>query len=358
MANKKYKVSIYEVWPDMKQYIRSKLKGSTIKISEELLTVNNLDKDTEILTVFAASQVTKEIINSLPKLKMIATMSTGYNHINTKTAKAKKIPVCNVPVYGQNTVAEHAFALLLGLSRKIFPSVKRVKEGSYEYDGLRGVDLQDKTIGVVGTGNIGVHLIKMAKGFGMNVVCFDAFPNKDLAKKLDFKYLTLNKLLETSDFISLHVPLFPTTFHLINKKNIKKVKKGAYLINTARGELIESEALLWALENGILAGAGLDVLEEEANVKEERTILQEEKSNNKIKTTKIINIEEKIPKEKMKTMLLNEIIIDHPNTIVTPHNAFNSTEALQRIIDTTVENIKSFIKGDIQNDVTKPKKKR
>jgi len=353
MPNKKSNISIYEVWPDMKDYIKKNLKGFKVKTYEELLTQKNLDKDTEILTVFAGSQVTKETIEKLPKLKMIATMSTGYNHIDIETAKKKKIPVCNVPVYGQNTVAEHAFALILGLSRKIFPSVKRVKEGSFEYLGLRGVDLNKKTLGVIGTGNIGLHLIKMAKGFGMNIVCFDAFPNKSLEKKLGFKYVSLDKLLSSSDFITLHVPLFPSTFHLINKKNIKKVKKGAYLINTARGELVESEAILWALENGILAGAGLDVLEEEANIKDEGIILHEKGAGKNMKKEKTKNLTAK----QIKIMLMNEILIDHPNTIITPHNAFNSTEALQRIIDTTVDNIKSFAKGKIKNDVTKPKKK-
>jgi len=225
MPNKRYDISIYEVWPDMKDYIKDNLKGFEVKTYEELLTKKNLDKDTEILTVFAGSPVTKEIINSLPKLKMIATMSTGYNHIDTKAAKKKKIPVCNVPVYGQNTVAEHAFALILALAKNIFPSVKRVKESNFDFHGLRGSDLKDKTLGIVGTGHIGIHLIEMAKGFNMNIICFDAFPNKTLEKKLGFKYVSLEKLLSMSDFISLHLPLFKETYHLINKKNIKKIQK-------------------------------------------------------------------------------------------------------------------------------------
>ena len=353
MPNKISNISIYEVWPDMKDYIKKNLKGFKVKINEDLVSTKNLNKNTEILTVFVGSSITKEIIEKLPKLKMIATMSTGYNHIDTEAAKKKGIPVCNVPVYGQNTVAEHAFSLILGLSRKIFPSVKRVKEGSFEYLGLRGTDLNGKTLGVVGTGNIGLHIIKMAKGFGMNIVCFDAFPNKSLEKKLGFKYVSLNKLLSTSDFITLHVPLFPSTYHLINKKNIKKVKKGAFLVNTARGELVESEAILWALKNGTLAGAGLDVLEEETNIKDEGIILNEKGHGKSIKTEKTKGLNAK----QIKTMLINEILIDHPNTIITPHNAFNSTEALQRIINTTVDNIKKFKKGIVQNDVTATKKK-
>ncbi len=346
-------ISVYEMWPDLKDYLRGELKGFTIKMSEDLVSETNLNKDTEILTVFCASPVTGKIINSLPKLKMIATMSTGFNHIDIEAAKKRKIPVCNVPVYGVHTVAEHAMGLMLALSRKLFPSVKRVKEGGYDYSGLRGIDLKGKTLGVVGTGHIGIHLVEMAKGFNMNVVAFDAFPNQELAKKNNFKYLPLDQLLATSDFISLHLPLFKETFHILNKKNIRKIKKGAYLINTARGELIESEALVWAIQNGVLAGAGLDVLEEECNVKNEGTILYEQGAGKNIKFAK----EKGFTEAQINTMLMNEILIDLPNTIVTPHNAFNTTEAMQRIIDTTAENINGFAKGKIQNDVTAIKKK-
>jgi len=337
---KKPKITFYGIWPDMKGYINSKMKEYKMDIFTDPLTTKNLKKDTEILAAFVHSSIDKKIINSLPKLKMIATMSTGYNHIDIETAKDKKIPVCNVPVYGENTVAEHAFSLLLGLSRKIFPSVKRVKEGVYDFHGLRGTDLKGKTIGIIGAGHIGIHMIRMAQGFEMNIIAFDAFPNTKLAKKYNFKYVTLNKLLSSSDFISLHVPLFPTTHHMINKKNIKKVKKGAFIINTARGELIEPSALLWALEKNHIAGAGLDVLEDEGFVQHEEKIFDK-------KTTA----------KQIKTNLINNVIIDHPNTIITPHNAFNSTEALQRILDATIENIKSYTKGKTINDVTKPRKK-
>lgn len=333
---KKYKIAIYGIWKDLAPYMKAKLKGFDIKLNKDPLDPEkNLEKDADILAIFVHSKLDKKILSQFKKLKMIATMSTGFDHIDIKYAKTKKIPVCNVPVYGENTVAEQAFALILGLSRKMFLSVKRVKEGIYDFHGLRGTDLKGKTLGIIGTGHIGMHVIRMAHGFDMNVVGFDAYPNKDLAKEYNFKYLSLNKLLETSDFISLHVPLFPSTYHMINKKNIKNIKKGAFIINTARGELIEPEALVWALEKNHIAGAGLDVLEDEALIKNEGTILTEDLSPEKIKNT-----------------LYNNILIDHPNTIVTPHNAFNTTEALQRIIDCTVDNIKCFIKGDIKNDVT------
>ncbi len=334
----KLKISFYGIWPEMKTYLQVKMRGFNTSISTDKISEANLKPDTDILAVFVESPVTKKIIDKMPNLKMIATMSTGFDHIDLSETKKLKVPVCNVPTYGENTVAEHTMALLLGLTRKLFPSVKRVKEGSYDFHGLRGVDLKGKTLGVVGTGHIGAHVIKMAMAFELNVIAYDAFPNEDLAKKTGFKYVTLAKLLAESDIITLHTPLLPTTYHLLNKNNIKKIKKGAYLINTARGALVDPEAIVWGLQNNHLAGVGLDVLEDENLIQNHELVISSDK--NKIKTT-----------------LFNEMIIDHPNSIVTPHNAFNSIEALQRIVDVTVENIKSFADGKLINEVTTEKKK-
>ncbi len=333
----KLKISFYGIWPEMKDYVQTKMRGWHTAISTDKISEKNLNADAEVLAVFVEAPVTKKIIDKMPRLKMIAAMSTGYDHIDLAAAKKRKIPVCNVPTYGENTVAEHTMALLLGLTRKLFPSVKRVKEGAYDFHGLRGVDLKGKTLGVIGTGHIGAHVIKMAKGFELNVIAFDAFPNKDLAKKLGFKYVSLAKLLAASDIISLHTPLLPATYHLINKKNIKKTKKGAYLINTARGALVDPEAIVWALQNNHLAGVGLDVLEDENLIQNHEQVISGDQ-------------------RQIKTTLLNEMIIDHPNAIVTPHNGFNSIEALERIVDVTVDNIKSFANGETKNNVTAPKK--
>lgn len=341
----KLKISFYGIWPEMKEYVRAKMRDFAVSVSSDKINEQNPRPDTDILAVFIEAPVTKKMMDKMPRLKMIAAMSTGFDHIDLAAAKQRKIPVCNVPTYGENTVAEHAMALILGLTRKLFPSVKRVKEGVYDFHGLRGVDLKGKTLGVIGTGHIGAHVIKMANGFDMNIVAMDAFPNKELEKKLGFKYVTLAKLLAESNIISLHTPLLPTTYHLINKKNIKKIKKGAYLINTARGALVDPEALVWALQNNQLAGVGLDVLEDEGFVQNEEAMIKAACGGKK-------NAE-----CKMRTNLMNNLIIDHPNAIVTPHNAFNSVEALKRIVDVTADNIKSFANGEMKNDVTAPKKK-
>jgi D-lactate dehydrogenase len=339
--NTKLNAVFYGIWPDLSEYLRSKMKGISCHIHEEQINAQNIDKKADILAVFVDSPITKETITAMPNLKMIAVMSTGYDNVDIETAKSRRIPVCNVPYYGENTVAEHAMALMLGLTRKIFQSVKKVKEAHFDYRGLCGIDLKGKTLGVIGTGHIGQHLIRMAGGFEMNILGYDPYPNNEMAKKLGFKYATLDELLSASDFISLHVPLFKETYHLLNKENIKKIKKRAYVINTARGGLIDPEALLEALQSGHIAGAGLDVLEEENFVQDEDRVLAS-----------------KLPADKIKTNLMNNLLIDHDNTIITPHNAFNSVEALHRIIDTTVENIRSFLDGNTINDVTAPKPKK
>lgn len=337
MTTKKLNCTFYNsLAPDMGAYVRKKLKGYNLKTFKETLNEKNLVKNTEILGTFVDSKIDKKVMAGMPKLKLIVTLSTGFDHIDLKEAKKRKIPVCTVPAYGEDTVAQFALTLMLALCRKLFYSVKLVKEGTYDYHGLRGTDLKGKTVGLIGTGRIGFHLIKMLDGFGVNIIAYDAFPRKELQKEYNFKYVpTLNKLLSSSDFISIHVPLLPSTHHMINKKTIKKVRKGAYIINTSRGGIIEPEALVWGLKNGHIAGAGLDVLEDEEMIKDPGKLLYSEGKDCLIKNS-----------------LMNNIIIDHPNTIVTPHNAFNSDGAIHRIYDTTFANIEAFIKGKVQNDVT------
>lgn len=304
-------------------------RGSNLYFFETKLNKDNLsqERDFDIISVFVGSEVTKEVIDAFPNLKLITTRSTGFDHIDLAAAKAKNIPVAYVPGYGDNTVAEFAFGLILNLSRKIYQAADRIKEiGSFSFEGLQGFDLKGKTIGIVGTGRIGRHSITIAKGFGMKVLAFDSFPNEDLSKALEFPYVSFDELLTQSDIITLHVPYDKSTHHLINSSNITKIKKGALLINTARGGLVETEAVVKALNEGILGGYGADVLEEEGVIKDERQFLlygHPEGHN-------------------LKTVLADHVLIDMPNVIITPHNAFNTKEALQRILGTDIANIKNF----------------
>ena len=300
---------------------------------EEDLNLENVAKfkDYEIISCFINSQFSKEILDQLPKLKIIATRSTGFDHLDLNVCKAKGVLVANVPGYGSHTVAEYTFGLLICLVRKIYDAYHRVREtGNFDLTGLKGRELFNKTLGVIGTGRIGINVIKIANGFGMKVIAYDKYPNDELEQQLDFEYISFEELLKQADIITLHVPYNTETHHLLNKNNISLIKTGAYVINTSRGGVIETEALYQALKLGQIAGAALDVLEEEEGVKEEQELL----------------VKGKIAEsEKLKTILLNHIFIDLDNVIVSPHNAFNTEEALESIVAMTIDNIDDYLKG-------------
>jgi D-lactate dehydrogenase len=292
--------------------------------------------EVDIVSVFVTSKVDKEVLDKYPQLKMIATRSTGFDHIDMEECKRRGIIVANVPSYGENTVAEHAFALILALARKIFQSYERTERLSFDRDGLQGFDLKGKKLGVVGTGKIGCHSIRIGSAFGMEVIAYDAYPNEERAKEMGYTYVdSLDELLAQADVVTLHVPYMPETHHMINKDNIKKIKKGAILVNTARGALVDTEALLLALEDGILSGAGLDVLEGEDETFEDVAVMSRGFRGN----------------ADLKTLLRNHILIARDDVIITPHNAFNSIEAVRRIFDTTIKNIDDFVRGDMKNEV-------
>ena len=320
-----------------KLYIKKRLKGFNIKFYEGKLDDKTVSKakNADIIGIFVFSRLSRDIINRLEKVKLITTLSTGFDHIDLQACQDRNIKVANVPTYGENTVAEHTLALILNLTRKIHIAWDRTRHLNFSTEGLRGTDLRGKTIGVIGTGNIGQHVIRMAKGFEMNIIAFDIFKNNKIAKKLGFKYVSFDNLLKNSDIITLHVPYNKHTHHLINMQNIKKIKKGALLINTSRGANIETDAICKALDKKILGGAGLDVLEEECFVKEDKEVMSKH-----------------YPKKcNMKTIIENHTLAQKNNVIITPHNAFNSIEALERILETTIENINSFKKGKVKNSV-------
>ncbi len=322
----------------MQDYIRKFIKGQEILFFDEPLTEQNADKvaDCDVIALFIYSKINDALLKKLGKAKLVTTMSTGFDHIDVEACRKRNIVACNVPAYGDNTVAEHAMALLLAISRKLIPSVERTRKGNFGLEGLRGFDLKGKTLGILGSGRIGRNVAHYAEAFGMRVIAFDKFPNEALAKECGFTYVSFDELLAQSDVLSLHLPEMPETHHIINKDNVRKIKKGCVLINTARGGLIDTEAILVGLKEGIFSACGLDVLEEECAIKEEPELLHEtfQKACD------------------MKTLLEEHILLEHPQVIITPHNAFNSNEALSRILDTTIENINAFLAGVPKNKIT------
>lgn len=325
------KIAFFETTKKEERTLRA-LLGKEFDLTSFEDVVHNVDvrkfADANVLSVFIYSEVPKDLIAKLKKLKLIATRSTGFNHIDVQYARKQDIGVAHVPYYGENTVAEHTFGLILSLSRNIHRAYVRTIRNDFSLDGLQGFDLRGRTLGVIGVGSIGLHVIKIAKGFGMHVLAYDVKPNHFMAEVLDFRYCPLDELLQTSDILTLHCPYNKNTHHLLNMKNIEKVKQGALFINTARGGLIETRALHHALSSGIIAGAGLDVFEGEELVKEENQMLTKN-----------------VPTEKLQAVLQKNILLKMENVILTPHMAFDSVEAVERILETTAANIKNYLSG-------------
>ena len=324
-------VAFFELEDWEAEYLRnSQLREYNLILLGERLTPETakLAASADAVSVFIYSQVTPEILDLLPKAKVLATRSTGFNHIDLSGCAERGIAVCNVPRYGENTVAEHTFALILALSRRVHQAYIRTSRLDFSLSGLRGFDLNGKTLGVIGAGSIGLHVIRIAKGFGMNVLACDPNEQPILAEVLGFEYVPLDELLARSDVVSLHAPLTEATRHIINRETIAKMKRGAILINTARGELVDTAALVWGLDTGQISGAGLDVLEGEETIREEAELLSES-----------------LPQDKVRAVLQGYALLKRENVVLTPHIAFYSAEAQHRILDTTVRNIISFFEG-------------
>ncbi len=329
------KISCFELQDWEKDFLKKKFENTLeLSFSTEILSVHNVAdaKDSEGIVIFIYSNISKEILDQMPNLKFIATMSTGFDHIDIEECKKRNIVISTVPTYGENTVAEHAFALIFAISRRLVESVERVKTGNFSPIGLTGFDLFGKTLGVVGVGNIGIHAIRIAKGVGMEVVAYKRTPDLKLATDLGFRFVSMDELLSQSDIITIHVPYNPETHHLLNVDAFSKMKNGVIVINTARGAIIDTNALVQNLQSGKIAAAGLDVLEGESMIREEHELLHKD-----------------MPNEDLKTVIEDHMLLSNPNVVITPHNAFNSREALERILNTTSDNILGYLAGTPKN---------
>ncbi len=301
------KIAFFTTDQAVRDCMTQQLPGHQLVFYEQALNADFQPDQTDfdVVSVTVHSKVSTEVLAKFPNLKLVATRSTGTDHIDETFAKEHNIAIASVPTYGEHTVAEFAFALMLGLTRKVPQAFNQLKAaGALDQSGLQGIDLFGKTLGVVGTGKIGMHVVQIALGFGMKVVAYDLYPKADLATSMGFTYVSLEQLLSESDIITLHCPSTPETEHLLNAQNLPTVKKGALIINDARGAVIDTQALVDNLKLGQVGGAALDVLEHEDQLTE-------------------------VEKE----------LLNLPNVLVTPHIAFDTVEAVNRINQTTVENI-------------------
>ena len=256
--------------------------------------------------------------------------SAGFNHVNLEAAARLGLAVVRVPEYSPYAVAEHAVGLMLAMNRKLHRSYNRVRELNFSLDGLVGFDMYKKTVGVVGTGRIGSALTRIVKGFGCNILAYDPNPNTSLTAESSVKYVPLAKLFEQSDIISLHAPLTQTTRHLIDKNALALMKKGVMIVNTSRGGLIDTKALIQSLKSGHIGYAGLDVYEEEDG------IFFEDHSQDMLQDDVLARL------------------MSFPNVFITSHQGFLTEEALTNIAQTTLENIADFESGrSLKNAVLK-----
>lgn len=292
-----------------------------IKYFEPRLNENTvvLAKGFDVVCPFVNATINETVVNQLKEynVKLIALRSAGFNHVDMDACRRTGIRVVRVPAYSPHAVAEEAFALLLTIIRKLQHAYVRTREFNFSLSGLVGFDLYGKTIGIVGTGKIGRCAIDIAKGFGMKVLAYDPYP----ANIDGVEFTSFESLIENSDIISLHCPLSPENYHLINHDTIEKMKKGVVIINTSRGGLIDSNALLEGLKSHKIGGAGLDVYEEEAGI-----------FFSDLSISGISN----------DTLTL---LISMPNVLVTSHQAYLTTEALANIAETTLTNINMFDAG-------------
>lgn len=302
-------------------YFESPLKEKSIQLAEGY----------DAVCVFVNDVLNKEVIEGLAKLgvKLIVLRCAGFNNVDMEAAAHNNMRVLRVPAYSPTSVAEHAVALILTLNRKTHKAYNRVREGNFSIERLTGFELSGKTVGVIGTGRIGAAFASIMKGFGCSVIAYDTHPNKAL-QDAGVSYCSLNEVFKKSDIISLHCPLTPDTNHLINKDSLNLMKKGVMLINTSRGKLIDTNAIIEALKHGQLGYFGADVYEQEENL---------------------------FFKDLSEIIILDDIIsriMTFPNVLITAHQAFFTDVALTQIAQTTLQNLRDFEQGTIntQNEVS------
>ena len=258
------------------------------------------------------NKLTKDVIDSSKRLKMISIWATSCHYADVQAAKEKGITVTHVPGYATEAVAEHSFALILAAARRLISTDKHVRKGGFDWRPFGGVELRGKTLGIIGTGTIGCRVAEISKGFGMQVLGYDKYPNAERAKELGMKYVDLYTLLRNSDFISIHVTLTPETEELLGQKEFDAVKKGAVIVNTSQGKVIDEKVLIKALKSSRISYAGLDVFEDEP------------------------------PSRKNQLFTLD-------NTVLSPHVGFHTVEAVKRCTDLCIDNVEKFLKGHPQN---------
>ena len=330
------KIAVFSTKSYDRQFIEeaNKNHGHDITFFEPHLSIETclLAQGFSAVCVFVNDVLNEGVLKNLADngIKLIALRCAGFNNVDISVANSLGLTVVRVPEYSPYAVAEHAVALMLTLNRKIYRAYNRVRDCNFTLDGLLGFDMNGKTVGIIGTGKIGVVVAKIIKGFGCNVIAYDPYPNNQQCKDLGVKYVSLAEIFTNSDIITLHCPLTKDTYHLIDQKALEQMKDGVMIINTSRGALTDTQELISALKSNKIGNLGLDVYEEEADMFFE-------------------DLSGKVIQDDIFTRLLT-----FPNVLITSHQAFFTQNAMKNIADTTLENISNFEQNkNIENIVKK-----
>ena len=344
------KIVFVETQDDEQPFFAASLDSHEVEFVDEL---DDVPADAEIVSVFVNSRVGADFFRRHPKVRLIASRSSSCDHLDAKAAEKRGVLLVHVPDYGAATVAEHTFALILGVSRRLRSCLESGNRSRGWAGRLRGRELRGKTLGVVGTGRVGRMVIDIAKAFGMECLAFDSHPDEEWAARTGFRYVSLDALLRHSDVVTLHVPLNVRTRHMLSARRLARCKPGCILINTARGALIDVNALLAGLKSGHIGGVGLDVLEDEEAFRADASRIIGAQIVQKIHSMSTPGGDEKRRAQRLRELqgiMLNRQLLAHENVFFTPHVGYNSVEAMERINLGTVQNILDFIEGHVAQD--------
>lgn len=316
-------------------------------------SLGEVPSDAKIVSPFIYSEIDAAFLDQHPALELVATRSTTSDHIDLAACAAHGVTVCTVPTYGDHVVAEHAFALILAVARRLREAMQQEKPRAVRHEALRGFELHGKTLGLIGTGRVGHGMIPIARGFGMKVIACDPEPDAAAAKRLGYEYVPLDELLARADVISLHALLTEATYHLLDRAAFAKCRRGVVVVNTARGRLIDTAALVEAMDAGIVSGVGLDVLGEERVFSEKSTRIISEQIVTHLRAPHDHGGDGG-RQAHIRKLLQLEALLARPNVVFTPHIAFNCHEAVARMTHATIENIRAFLAGAPIHIVSEP----
>jgi len=302
-------------------------------------------EDAEIISLFIGEKVDEAFLDAHPALRLIASRSSGHDHIDLDACRDRQVIVTNIRNYGENTVAEHTFSLILALSRRLRQSHEAVRSGRFQRERLRGFDLRGKTLGVVGTGRVGLHVIRMASAFGMRIVAYDISPNPFFRDLFDFEYVPFEELMRRSRIVTLHVPLTASTRQIVDRESLALCQPRSILINTARGGLLDLPSVIEALDEGRLAGLGLDVLEDERVFQGGAASILGAQIASRVHNASPSEVREFSSErlEEFTRIVTHSRLLNRSDVVLTPHVAFNSDEAVENVCAQTLDNILNYI---------------